>query len=386
MVEQAQDFFRESFCNNPAVVAYAPGRIEFVGNHTDYNGGKVLGIAIQQGIYCALSYRNDRKVLGVSLDGEPTFTSSLDDLETLSEDGHWSRYPLGVVWAIQKKGIKLERGFNLAIFSNLPMGAGLSSSAALELSIAYAVLADEKHGFSKKDLVKICMYAENNYVGVPCGILDQGVSGFGREDQLVYIDCKTESFSNVGIPQGTHFWIFNSNTQHSLTDSLYSERFSECAEGLKVAEGFRPGIECLGDFPLSKLDSLADHLSRKIYKRVKHVLYENQRVNDVARHLLSDSVDLRTIGNFLYDSHESSRNLFDNSTKELDFLVSHLREIKSVYGARLTGGGFGGAVMAWTSIDFKKSDAAIISKLYEAAFDHPPRILHCKSGDGVHLI
>ena len=386
MIDDALEHFKTAYGTAPSVIAHAPGRIEFVGNHTDYNGGDVLGVAVKQGITCALSFRDDRQIHGISSGGGPTFEYSLDDLETRSKGVHWASYPLGVLWAIEGQGVKLKYGINLSFTSEVPTGAGMSSSAALELSTAYAVLSGLNHDFSRKDIVRICRYAENNYVGLPCGILDQGVSGFGKEDQLVFIDCKTESFSNVPIPHGTHFWIFNSDTKHSLIDSLYSERFTECGEGFEVAKSLRPGLEHLVDFPVADLKDLSGHLGGKAYKRVSHILNENQQVKDVVRLLNQKEVDLKQTGKFLFDSHASSRDLFENSTNELDFLVAELKENDKVYGARLTGGGFGGAVMAWTSSSFDKSDANSICRQYEQRFGHAPRVLHCESGDGAQVL
>ncbi|MCB1124648.1 MAG: galactokinase, partial [Verrucomicrobiae bacterium] len=194
-----------------------------------------------------------------------------------------------------------------------------------------------------------------------------------------------ENFRTVKIPPDTHFWIFNTDVKHSLIDSLYSERFAECAEGFEVAKGLHPNIECLVDYPLSELDSLAEHLNSNVFKRVSHVLQENQRVKDVVALLEAGEVDLHACGEFLFDSHASSRNFFHNSTEELDFLVAELKGYHEVYGARLTGGGFGGAVMAWTSSHFSRSDAEAISRRYEKRFGHPTRILHCQTGDGAHV-
>jgi galactokinase len=385
MIDQVRELFRTSFGDEPTVIAQAPGRIEFVGNHTDYNGGDVLGVAVEQGIVLAVRKRTDRLVKGVSHSVETAFEYSLDELETRPKESSWSRYPLGVLWAIQDHGLVFEYGFDFAVVSNVPSGAGMSSSAALELATAYAVLEEVIHEFSRKDIVRICRYAENHYVGVPCGILDQGVSGFGKKDHLVSIDCKNESFGNVPIPSGTHFWIFNTDVKHSLVDSLYSERFSECGEGFEVAKSLHPNIECLVDYPLAELDSLGEHLGSKPYRRVNHVLNENQRVKDVVKLLGEPEVDLHLTGKFLFNSHASSRDLFRNSTEELDYLVSLLEGYDQVFGARLTGGGFGGAAMAWTSASFSESDANAVSSNYERRFGHPARIIHCESGDGAHI-
>lgn len=386
MIEAVRKLFVETFGVEPSVITRAPGRIEFVGNHTDYNGGDVLGVAVKQGIFLAARTREDRWVRGISESGTTLFECSLDDLEVRPPVTSWSCYPLGVLWAIQKHGLRFPNGFDIAVMSDLPSGAGMSSSAALELATAYAVLRGIEHGFSRKDIVKICRYAENYYVGVPCGILDQGVSGFGKKDHLVFIDCKHETFSNVQIPADTHFWIFNTDVKHSLIDSLYSERFSECREGLDIAKTLRLGLECLVDYPINELDALSEKLGSSSFKRVSHVLHENQRVKEVVRSLKAQPVDIVGTGKQLFASHASSRDLFENSTKELDFLVDELTAYNEVYGARLTGGGFGGAVMAWTSSSFTRANAEIIGKRYADKFDGNIRILHCMSGEGAQVV
>lgn len=386
MINPVRKLFEETFAREASVVARAPGRIEFVGNHTDYNGGDVLGIAVEQGISLALRKRSDRVIRGVSEGEMGGFEYSIEDLETRPDASSWSRYPLGVLWAIQQNGFNLDCGYDLAVISEVPIGAGLSSSAALELATAHAVLDLEAPAFSRKDIVRMCRYAENHYVGVPCGILDQGVSGFGKRDHLVFIDCKEEDFRNVKMPPGTHFWVFNTGVKHSLIDSLYSERFSECSEGFEVARSLHPNLECLVDCPLSELGRLAEHLNSNVFERVTHVLQENRRVKEVVALLEGGEVDLHVCGRYLFESHASSRKFFLNSTEELDFLVEDLQQYRDVYGARLTGGGFGGAVMAWTSSSFSREDAEAVNARYQARFGNSPRILHCQSGDGARVV
>ena len=385
MTEKSRALFEATFHNAPSRIAQAPGRIEFIGNHTDYNGGDVLGIAVKQSITCAARYREDRLVRGISNLGDSAFEFSLDNLDNKPDASEWSRYPLGVIWSLGKRGVELERGLDFAIASDVPKGAGMSSSAALELATAYAVLEGLEHDLDRKEIVRACRYAENNYVGVPCGILDQGVSGFAREDQLVFVACKNETFSRVKLPHGTHFWIFNSGVKHSLRDSLYPERHRECGEGFAMAKAIYPDLECLADFPIEEISELRPKLAAKTYNRVVHVLAENQRVNEVIELLAGGDTDLHAVGQKLFESHYSSRDLFQNSIEELDFLVSRLKGFGEVYGARLTGGGFGGAVMAWTSPEFSQEMAEEIVKAYQIRYGHKTLILHCESGDGAHV-
>jgi len=382
MLESCKTLFEQAFNYSPAVMSRAPGRIEFIGNHTDYNGGEVLGVAVDQGITLALSFREDRKIRGVIWDDAKVFEADLDSLDGKPGSGHWSAYPLGVCWAMKEHGMQVSRGFDIAVVSNLPAGAGMSSSAALELATAFALSSDFDHQPALLDLVKVARYAENNYVGVPCGILDQGVSGYGKQDALVHIDCHSLDFSTVGIPHGTHFWIFNTGVKHSLVDSLYSKRFEECQVGFEAAKRIAPEIECLVRYPVDKLDELEAALDPVSFKRVRHVIEENDRVRRMLKMLKGDSVDLNEAGAFLTASHRSSQRLFENSVEELDFLVDQLEQVEGVFGARLTGGGFGGAVMAWASDAFCETDRDKVVASYKAKYGHEPKVIHCVTGDG----
>jgi len=385
MLESCKTLFEKTFNQAPDLLSRAPGRIEFIGNHTDYNGGEVLGVAVNHGIVVALGFRDDRKIRGIIWD-DGLFESSLDELVDKPGVGHWSAYPLGVCWAMMEHGMQVKRGFDFAVWSDLPAGAGMSSSAALELATAFALASDLETEPSLLDLVKIARYAENHYVGVPCGILDQGVSGYGKENALVHIDCHALAFDTKGIPEGTHFWIFNTGVKHSLVDSLYSKRHAECQEGFAAAKDIVPGIECLVQYPLDKMNELEAALDPVTFKRVRHVIEENDRVRGMLTLLKGESVDLKEAGAYLTASHRSSQHLFENSCEELDFLVDQLEGMDGVFGARLTGGGFGGAVMAWTSDAFGEADRQKVVDAYAARYDHAPRVIHCQTGDGAQLI
>ena len=221
--------------------------------------------------------------------------------------------------------------------------------------------------------------AENEFVGVPCGILDQGVSGFGRRDQLVYIDCRGPRFDTVPLPAGSNFWIFNTHTKHALIDGLYAARHQECMEAAKVI-----GVAQLVDATPSMLEAAEKRLSRTAYKRARHVIDEIARVGQAITALRAG--DLAAVGKLLLASHRSSRTWFENSCPELDFLVDSLESESGVYGARLTGGGFGGAAMALTSDAFGDAAGSRISEAYLAKFGTKPEIIHARTGDGAALV
>ena len=375
--------FVRLFGRLPEAIAQAPGRIEFIGNHTDYNGGVVMGVALDKTVMVALAKRNDRRLVFASAKSGEKIAVDLDNIQKQEREYNWVNYPLGVFKYLLEAGLKADCGFDMLDCSNLPAGAGLSSSAAIELASAFAMSKLYDFKADLKTLVRIGRKCENHFVGMPCGILDQGVSGFGKENGIVFIDCLTEDFSTYPLPSNCKFWLFNSTKKHALVDGLYAERHAECMQGAKVlSEGGqdRP----LRAFTTSDLEAVKDKLSDVVYRRAKHVIEENDRVMKAKEYLLSG--DICSVGKLLNASHESSRKLFENSCEELDFLVDTVSTMKGVYGARLSGGGFGGAVMALTDESFSQEDADKVSEIYEKRFGKKPMVFTCASGDGAKVI
>jgi galactokinase len=372
--------FRAVFGREPEFIARAPGRIEFIGNHTDYNGGPVLGAAIDRSVWVGLARRTDGKRRFAS-DTKPGVLELAADaaLERITGPSSWANYPLGVLAAMRDSGVASPAGFDYLAVSNVPMGAGLSSSAAIELSSALVFLEATGTALGREALVKLGRKAENEFVGVPCGILDQGVSGFGKKDHLVYIDCRGPSFDTVPLPAGSNFWIFNTHTKHALIDGLYAARHQECMDAAKVI-----GVPQLVDATPAMLLAAEQKLSRTAFKRARHVVDEIARVAAAVSALRAG--DLAAVGKLLLASHRSSRTWFENSSPELDFLVDNLGSEAGVYGARLTGGGFGGAAMALTNDAFGDEAGLRISDAYLAKFGSRPEIIHARTGDGAALV
>ncbi|HVS53947.1 MAG TPA: galactokinase [Opitutaceae bacterium] len=371
--------FRATFGSEPAIVARAPGRIEFIGNHTDYNGGTVLGAAIDRGVWVALAPRRDAKWRFASDQRDAVVECAVGQFDKRAGAASWVNYPLGVLAALGSFGLIAPGGFDYLAMSDLPAGAGLSSSAAIELASGLAFLALTRQDPPRETLVKIGRHAENNFVGVPCGILDQGVSGFGRKDHLVFIDCRGPRFDTVPLPRDAHFWIFNTHTKHALVDGLYAARHRECMEAAEAL-----GVKLLADVSPTALVAGAAKLSPLAAKRARHVVEEIARVDATVVALRAG--DLTTVGRLLTASHRSSQALFENSTAELDFLVDALVATPQVFGARLTGGGFGGAVMALTSGGFAEPAAHAVAQAYEKKFGARPDVLHTQTGDGAALL
>jgi galactokinase len=364
----------------------SPGRIEFIGNHTDYNGGQVLGVALNLQVTVSVMPRMDRRILLVSDDLDARFEGSLDNVEKKSGALSWTNYPLGIITVLREAGHVIEKGFDLAFSSDLPTGAGLSSSAAIELATLEAVCILSGIELTRTEKVLLAQRAENTVVGVPCGMLDQAVSCFGRRDHLVRIDCANTKFETVPLPKGLHFWVFNTNHKHSLVDSMYAQRHAECREALACIQKKIPGLEHLVDAPLTVLEEV--ELSPDVRKRAQHVIEENARVVRVTEAL--ESGDLGAIGDLLFASHESSRTLFENSIPELDTLVELLAAYRDrgLIGARLTGGGFGGAVMALTDGSF--SPESVETVLADYRLRHPDSekatCIHVTTGDGTRRL
>ncbi|MCX6956464.1 MAG: galactokinase [Verrucomicrobia bacterium] len=372
--------FRITFGRTPEIIARAPGRIEFIGNHTDYNGGTVLGAAIDRGVWVALAPRADGR-WRFATDQRPGIVEvAAGKFAKRRGASSWVNYPLGVLAALRAFGLAVPEGFDYFAVSDLPAGAGLSSSAAIELASAFAYTGMTGETKAEREtLVKVGRHAENNFVGVPCGILDQGVSGFGRKNRLVFIDCRGPKFATVPLPAGAHFWIFNTHTKHALVDGLYAARHRECMEAAKTL-----GVPLLADVSPAAVVAAKRKLSPVAFQRARHVVEEIARVDATVVALRAG--DLATVGKLLTASHRSSQTLFENSTAELDFLAKTLAATPQVFGARLTGGGFGGAVMALTSEKFGAEQAEKVVAAYAKKFGARPDVLHAQTGDGAKRI
>ena len=379
MKSQLAEKFHGLFGRPAEFVARAPGRIEFIGNHTDYNGGTVLGAAIDRGVWVALARRDDGWRNFASGQKEGVVRAGAGDFAKQAGDAAWANYPLGVLAALREFGLRAPAGFDYLALSDLPAGAGLSSSAAIELASALVFLAAAGERPSRETLVKIGRHAENNFVGVPCGMLDQGVSAFGKKNHLVFIDCRGPRFETVPLTAGAHFWIFNTHTKRALVDGLYAARHRECMEAARTL-----GAPLLADVSPAALLAAEGKLSPVAFRRARHVVEEIARVA-AAVAALRDG-DLAAVGKLLTASHRSSQRLFENSTTELDFLVEALVATPHVHGARLTGGGFGGAVMALASVEFGDTQARAVAAAYAKKFGASPDVLHARTDDGAELV
>lgn len=372
--------FQQVFGRAPEFVTRAPGRIEFIGNHTDYNGGTVLGASIDRGVAVALARRGDgKRNFHSRYSGQTVTLPAAGAPQKQTGDASWTNYPLGVLAALPHFGLQVPEGFDYLAESDLPAGAGLSSSAAIELASALAFLGATGQAPDRETVVKIGKHAENHFVGVPCGILDQGVSGFGKSGHLVFIDCAGPRFATVPMPAGASFWIFNTHTKHALVDGLYAARNRECMAAARAL-----GVKLLVDVSADKLRAAEAGMDPVAFKRARHVVEEIARVDACVKAL--EAGDLAAVGALLTASHRSSQHLFENSTPELDFLVDALVGAPGVHGSRLTGGGFGGAVMALAGPAFGAAQAEAVAAAYAAKFGERPDVLPMNVGEGAAVL
>ena len=305
--------FRAVHSREPEIIARAPGRIEFIGNHTDYNGGTVLGAAIDRGVWVALARRQDGRRRFASDARAGPVEVPADTVVRATGVQSWINYPLGVLFAMRASGLPIPAGFDYVAASSLPSGRGPEQQRGDRARLGPGIPGGGgREAAPGGRWSSSGRQAENEFVGVPCGILDQGVSGFGRRDQLVYIDCRGPTFGNVPLPPGSNFWVFNTHSKHALVDGLYAERHRECMEAARII-----GVPLLADATPAMLAAAETRLPRAAYKRARHVIDEIARVGLAVDALRAG--DLAALGKLLLASHRSSHSWFENSTARARF-------------------------------------------------------------------
>jgi galactokinase len=369
--------FRARFGADPHVYR-APGRVNLIGEHTDYNDGFAMPAAIEFYCWVAVGTREDRKL---SIYSEEFSAAADADLDSASHQPSktWSDYPVGVALQLEQAGFRL-RGANLLIESEVPMGAGLSSSAAIEVATALA-LAD-RSGWSpdRVQLAQLCQKAENEFVGARVGIMDQFVSLHGQEDHALMLDCRALSFESLLIPDSVKLVISNTMVKHELASSEYNRRRADCEEAVRRLAEVLPGIRALRDVSLEQLERHRDVLSEVIYKRALHIVTENTRVLDSAQALRSG--DIARFGMRMAESHRSLRDLYEVSCRELDLMVDLAYQQRGVFGARMTGGGFGGATINLVDARYAGEFKEKMAKAYQKETGLVPQIYICKPAEG----
>ena len=379
--------FAARFGAQPAKVAYAPGRIEVLGNHTDYNEGYVFSAAIDKGTFFAVSPAADDKVTLVALDLGETYETTLGAVKKVESGATWANYPLGTFnWLFDGEPAKAGKGFKAVFGGNIPLGAGLSSSAALEMATVLALAAVYGVEKGKTELAKTGQKAEHTFAGCPCGLLDQASSLYGKAGALVKSDFRTCEFETVSLGEGVAFMMVKSNAKHMLVDGAYASRRQACEDAAKYFAGVlkKGGVTHLRDVTMAGWVLYRGGLSETTAKRAAHPIGEDERVLQGAALLAKG--DLRSFGALMYDSHESSRNWFENSCEELDAIVDAARAIPEVYGARLSGGGFGGSCCLLVDPAAAEAIAAKITREYKAKFGDEPVCSVIQPSAGAHLV
>jgi len=378
--------FAEKFGGQPAKVAYAPGRIEVLGNHTDYNEGYVFSAAIDKGTFFAVSAAEDDTVTLVALDMGETFTCKLADVKKVESGMTWANYPLGTFnWLFDGEPTKAGKGFKAVFGGNIPLGAGLSSSAALEMATVLALAALYGIEKDKTTFAKIGQKAEHTFAGCPCGLLDQASSLYGKEGSLVKSDFRYCQFENVDLGPTVAFMMVKSNAKHALVDGAYASRRQACEDAAKYFAGvLKHPVTHLRDVSCAEWILYRGGLSETTAKRAIHPIGEDERVVNGAA--LLEKGDLAAFGSLMFDSHESSRNWFENSCEELDTIVDAAKAIPEVLGARLSGGGFGGSCCLLVKPEAADKIAAAITAAYKTAYGDEPTCALIKPSAGAHLV
>jgi galactokinase len=333
--------FTSLYGEKPEVLVSAPGRVNLIGEHTDYNDGFVLPVALDRSIYLAAGPRNDNILSIHSIDLQSSVSIPLDSLAFNSKET-WSNYTIGVAAQYVGRGMPV-RGANICVRGNVPIAAGLSSSAALEVASTIAFQVLNTHDISLMDMIKISCQAETQFVGVQCGIMDQFISMMGKKDHAMFLDCRNLYFENVEFPRHVKIVICDTGIKRELMRSAYNQREAECEEAVRQISKMKPGASSLRDLSVEEFRELKPKMTSLARRRAQHVISENERVVKSVAALRSQ--DLSTLGRLMLESHQSLRDDFDVSSDELNAFVDIVSGMKGVYGARMTGAGFGGSAI-----------------------------------------
>ncbi|HET9803802.1 MAG TPA: galactokinase [Candidatus Acidoferrum sp.] len=370
--------FASRFGSGPRLFR-APGRVNLIGEHTDYNDGFVLPAAIDLYTWTAINSRADRKLVVHSQNFSESAEIDLNSTSPAAKD-HWLDYVHGVAVMLQKAGIPVS-GANMAIFSNVPLGSGLSSSAALEVSVASALLAVSGRSLGLAEIAKLCQRAENEFVGARVGIMDQFASCFGSAGKAILLDCRSLDYKLLPLPADVAMVICNTMVKHEHSGGEYNERRAQCEEGVRLLRQFVPAAKALRDITLVQLEAHRADLPAQTYLRCHHVISENERVIKTVRALQSG--DMAIVGKCMAESHRSLKEDYEVSSVELDAMVSAAQVLPGVIGARMTGGGFGGCTINLVRMDAVDNFKHAVGAAYRKVTGIEPEIYVSTAGAGV---
>ncbi|GGZ93961.1 galactokinase [Algibacter mikhailovii] len=377
LVQDVKKKFIETFKTDPLLI-FSPGRINIIGEHTDYNDGFVFPAAVDKGIAAAIQKSDSGSCTAIALDLDSTIEFDLDKLKP-SKEGSWENYVFGVVAEIQNRN-KIVGDFNIIFKGNIPGGAGMSSSAALENSVVFGLNELFDLGLSKQEMILISQKAEHNYVGVNCGIMDQYASMFGVKHTALHLDCRTVESKPYTIDfKDYELMLINTNVKHSLSDSAYNDRRSACESISELL-----GIKALRDATEADLEAIIDKVTPANYQKALYVIQENARTIKAAQAI--ENNDLETLGQLIYQSHNGLSNQYKVSCDELDFLVEQAKKNKHVLGARMMGGGFGGCTINLVAKKEAKTFSEIAAKAYKNKFGKECSVYFIELSQGTHIV
>lgn len=388
MKERLIQQFQELFKGEGEIRSYfAPGRVNLIGEHTDYNGGHVFPCALTLGTYGIVRNRDDRKLrfYSANFDKLGVIETSLDELVP-DPKANWTNYPKGVMWAFEKRGYKLAHGLDILIYGNIPNGSGLSSSASLE--VLTGIILKDTFGFDDVSMVDIALIgqdSENNFNGCNCGIMDQFASAMGKKDHAIFLDTNTLHYEYAPVAlEDAKIVITNSKVKHSLVDSAYNDRRNECETALKELKAVT-NISSLGELSEEAYEEHKDAIKDAVrQRRAKHAVYENQRTIRAVEALKNQDVEL--FGKLMNASHESLRYDYEVSCEEIDILVDLAQAMPGVLGSRITGGGFGGCTVSIVKNDAVDTFVSEIGKAYREKVGHDAEFYVVDIGDGASVI
>ncbi|MFY0598457.1 MAG: galactokinase [Cyclobacteriaceae bacterium] len=380
--EELRDMFNTKFGRAPLLVN-APGRINLIGEHTDYNDGFVLPAAVDKSVKIAIAKNGTSKVHLSALDLDRTYDFDISD-ELVPGKVGWANYFLGVIDQIRKKGATIDQGFDLIFSSNVPLGAGMSSSAAIESGFGYALTELFGLGFTKVEIAKIGQLAEHTFAGVMCGIMDQFASSMGKNDHVIRLDCRSLEYEYFPAEFGDYkLLLFDSKVKHNLASSEYNVRRQQCEEGVAELQKINPDIKSLRDASINELEQIKGKVDSKVYDRCEYMIAEIQRVLDTCDALKSH--DIETVGKLMFETHFGLSEKYEVSCSELDELVRLAKENSGVIGARMMGGGFGGCTINLVHKDEVDNVIKSVSKGYLKSINVETEVYQVDISDGVGL-
>ena len=374
--------FVELFGEKPVAVVRAPGRVNLIGEHTDYNDGYVLPAAIDRSVLVAATPRPDRQVVVHALDFGESAAFSLDDIEH-DQIRAWSNYQRGVAYFLEERGIDLP-GLDVVVAGDVPIGSGLSSSAAIEVSMAYTWQVLAGFELSREELALLCQRAESEFVGTNCGIMDQFVSALGQRGHALFIDCRSLHHQPVPLPTEATIIVSNTMKRRGLVDSEYNTRRRECEEGVRILQRYLPEVQALRDVSSAQFVAYGRHLPENVRRRCRHIVYENERVLQSVAALQAG--DLGEMGRLMNESHASLRDDYEVSCTELDIMAESAWKVDGVYGSRMTGAGFGGCTVSLVDRESIEDFQSQVATAYERATGIVPQIYVCHAEDGVCIL